>query len=220
MNFARFYDIDPDTVSEKAIESSSAGVRIWAESTVKDWDEMEDSDGRGSTPVVDEASSQGNSCCFTSPNTIAGMNVQQKQDAGWTRMGITVDSGAADSVASPLSFPGYNVVEHPSPQLYQSATGEPIVNLGEQTIAMVTDEGTLGGMTFQASKKVKKPLASVKKIVTANHAVVFASDEMGGSFILNLDTGEMNQLRKADGNYMLDVWVPPAIEMKGFGRQP
>ena len=58
-------------------------------------------------------------------------------------MGITVDSGAADSVESPLSFPGYKVVEHATPQFYQSATGEPIVNLGEQTIAMVTDEDTL-----------------------------------------------------------------------------
>ena len=98
--------------------------------------------------------------------------------------------------------------------------GEPIINLGEQTIAMVTDEGTLRGMKFQATKKVKKPLASVKKIVEANHAVVFAPDALGGSFILNLDTGEVNQMREADGNYMLDVWVPPANELQGFGGQP
>ena len=107
--------------------------------------------------------------------------------------GITVDSGAADSVASPESFPGYRVVEHAAPQFYQSATGEPIVNLGEQSIAMVTDEGTLRGMKFQATKKIRKPLASVKKIVEANHAVVFAPEVLGGSFILNLDTGETNQ---------------------------
>ena len=55
-------------------------------------------------------------------------------------MGITVDSGAADSVESPLSFPGYKVVEHATPQFYQSATGETIINIGEQTIAMVTDD--------------------------------------------------------------------------------
>ena len=75
-------------------------------------------------------------------------------------------------------------------------------------------------MKFQATNKVKKPLASVKKIVEANHAVVFALDALGGSFILNLDTGEVNQTREADGNYMLDVWVPPANELQGFGGPP
>ena len=148
------------------------------------------------------------------------MNAISKEAAGWRRIGITVDSGAADSVASPESFPGYRIVEHIIPMFYQSATGEPIINLGEQSIAMVTDEGTLRGMKFQATKKIKKPLASVKRIVEANHAVVFAPDALGGSFILNLDTGETNQMREADGNYMLDVWIPPADEFEGFGRQP
>ena len=86
-----------------------------------------------------------------------------KQLEGWTKVGITVDSGAADSVASPESFPGYEVRAHPNPQFFQSATGEPIVNLGEQMVAMITEEGTLRGLTFQATKKVKKPLASVNK---------------------------------------------------------
>ena len=85
---------------------------------------------------------------------------------------------------------------------------------------MVTDEGTLKGMKFQATKKIMTPLASVKRIVEANHAVVFAPDALGGSFILNLDTGGTNQMREADWNYMLDVWVPPASKVEGFGRQP
>ena len=123
-------------------------------------------------------------------------------------------------MASPESFSGYKIVEHLTPKFYQSATGESIINLGEQSIAMVTDEGTLRGMTFQATTKIKKPLASVKRIVEANHAVVFAPDALGGSFILNLDTGETNQMREADGNYMLDVWVFPASEVEGVGRRP
>ena len=81
----------------------------------------------------------GNTCCFTLPGLIGNMNATSKEAAGWRRIGITVDSGAADSVASPESFPGYEVVEHPTLQFYQSATGEPIINLGEQSIAMVTD---------------------------------------------------------------------------------
>jgi hypothetical protein len=136
------------------------------------------------------------------------------------RIGVTVDSGAADSVAAPETFAGYPVTPHDQLQFYQSATGEPIVNIGEQLVAMVTNEGTLRGMKFQATKKVKKPLASVKRMVEANHAVIFAPEEIGGCFILNLETGEMNKLRESEGNYMLDVWVPPANAMEGFGRQP
>ena len=83
------------------------------------------------------------------------MNATSKEAAGWRRIGITVDSGAADSVASPESFPGYRIVEHITPKFSQSATGEPIINLGEQSIAMVTDEGTLRGMKFQATKDIK-----------------------------------------------------------------
>ena len=85
---------------------------------------------------------------------------------------------------------------------------------------MVTDEGTSRGIESQATKKIKTPPASVKRIVEANHAVVFSPDALGGSLILNLDTGETNQMREADGNYMLDVLVPPASEVEGFGRQP
>ena len=158
--------------------------------------------------------------CFTLPGVKGMIGVASKKTAGWTKVGVTVDSGAADSVADPESFPGYAVIDHPKPQFFQSATGEPIVNLGEQTVAMVTEEGSLRGMTFQATKKVKKPLASVKRMVEARHAVIFAPDDVGGCFILNLESGETNQLREADGNYMLDVWVPPAESMKGFGRQP
>ena len=102
---------------------------------------------------------------------------------------------------------------------YQSATGEPIVNTGQQGIAMVTKEGPLRGMRFQSTEKVKKPLAAVKRIAEAGHAVVFAPESMGGSFILHMDTMEENTLREDDGNYMLDVWVPPPSAL-GFGRLP
>ena len=73
------------------------------------------------------------------------------------------------------------------------------------------------GMTFQATSSIKKPVASVKKILEAGHAVVFAPPEYGGSFILSLATQEENSLREDDGNYMLDVWVPPAQSVQGLG---
>ena len=77
-------------------------------------------------------------------------------------------------MASPDSFPGYEVVKHDKLIFYQSATGQPICNVGRQDIAFLTKEGTLRGMRFQATSVVKKLLASVKRIVEAGHAVIFA----------------------------------------------
>ena len=53
----------------------------------------------------------------------------------------------------------------------------------------------------------------------AGHRVVFDSEM---SFILNKATGEMNVLREEDGNFLLDVWVPPpeVAEAAGFARHP
>ena len=54
----------------------------------------------------------GNVCCFALPGLIGNMNATSKEAGGWRRICITVDSGAADSVASPESFTGYRMVEH------------------------------------------------------------------------------------------------------------
>ena len=94
-----------------------------------------------------------------------------------------------------------------------------MTNVGEQDVCMITREGSLRGMKFQACASVKKPLASVKKVVEAGHAVVFAPEELGGSFILNLTSYEENALREYDGNYLLDVWIPPASSV-GFAGHP
>ena len=56
---------------------------------------------------------------------------------------------------------------------------------------------------------VTKPLGSVKNICAAGHVIVFDDD---GSFILNKSTGETNWLREEDGNYLLDVWMPPPVQ--------
>ena len=73
---------------------------------------------------------------------------------------------------------------------------------------MITREGTLKGMTMQGAP-VLNPLGSVKKTCQQRHIVVFDED---GSFIYNKDTGEVNALRESGGNYLLDVWIPPADE--------
>ena len=73
-------------------------------------------------------------------------------------------------------------------------------------------------MTMQGAP-VTNPLGSVKRTCAAQHTVVF-DDE--GSFIYNKQTGEINMLRESGGNYLLDVWIPPAAEalqmMQSFQR--
>ena len=130
-----------------------------------------------------------------------------------------MDSGAAESV-----IPVDEVVKYKKNKLridewFQTASGEPIKNEGEQKIPIMLSSGQLRGMTFQACE-VTKPLASVKRMMDAGHAVVFAPEAAGGSFVMNLETGEDEVLIEEDGNYYMDVWVPPPDALPGFIRQP
>ena len=125
----------------------------------------------------------------------------------WTRVSMAVDSGACDSVADPAQFP-CNVLETAASRSeanFASATGEPIPNLGEMRVPLMTREGTRRSMKVTAAP-VTKPLASVKKICQAGHRVIFDEE---GSFIVNKRTEEVNALREEDGNHMLDMWVMP-----------
>ena len=144
------------------------------------------------------------------------------------KMSLAIDSGAAETVIPHTLVTEYPIVETEksrSGACYASATGEPIPNLGEQKLLMATEEGSMRAMTFQAAP-VAKPLGSVKRICQAGHYVIFDED---GSYIMNKVTGELNWLREQNGNYMLDVWIPPPSASSGstwhnqeypFGRQP
>ena len=146
-----------------------------------------------------------------------------EKDEGWKRMSIAADSGACDNVISPEELPAYEgmitetkaSINHED---FVSATGDPIANYGELKIAMVTRERSIRGMVFQAAG-VAKPLCSVDRLIEANHIVLFDSE---GSYIWNKRTGEINMLRRDEGNFMLDVYVPPpkTSAKMGFARQP
>ena len=88
---------------------------------------------------------------------------------------------------------------------YASATGDPIPNLGEQRLPLMTQEGSLRAMTFQAAP-VERALGSVKRMCSSGHIVVFDDD---GSYVLNKLTGEVNWMREENGNYILDLWAMP-----------
>ena len=62
--------------------------------------------------------------------------------------------------------------------------------------------------------------SSVKRMMDAGHAVVFAPDEVRGSFVMNLESGEDETLIEEDGNYYMDVWIPPPDALPSFARRP
>ena len=131
-------------------------------------------------------------------------------------MRVTVDSGAAESVIPSDAVPEYESVPHAEDMFYQTASGEIMANEGEQKIPMVSGNGgAIQAMTFQKCD-VTKPLASVKRILEKNHAVVFSPAEYGGSYIFNLETWETQELVEEDGNYYMEVWIPPPEVMKGY----
>ena len=82
----------------------------------------------------------------------------------WTRLAITIDSGACDNVADPEQLPTVGLVQTKESLSgegdFQSATGEPIANLGEMKVPMITRENTLRGMKFTGAP-VTKPLRSL-----------------------------------------------------------
>ena len=154
------------------------------------------------------------------PTGAVTINNVKTVKSGWRKMLLTVDSGAAESVIPLDENTVYPKRLHSMPIWYQTASGEPIRNEGEQKLPVVTPSGKMRGMTFQACD-VTKPLASVKRMVDAGHAVIFSPEEMGGSFVLNLLTGEGEPLFESEGNYHMELRVPPPEALSvGFGGEP
>ena len=140
---------------------------------------------------------------------VAGFTKEKTTQPSWKRVSIAIDSGACDSVISPEDVPDYEIHESQDSRRgehFQSATGEPIPNLGDLRLPMYLREGQVKGMVMKAAP-VAKPLGSVKRICAAGHRVVF---DDSGSYIMHKGTGDVTWLREEDGNYMLDAWVPPS----------
>ena len=146
------------------------------------------------------------------------MGACTQEQRGWKKISMAIDSGACENVIDASEeVPDYEVKEGKASKMgvkYASATGEEIPNLGEVMLPMVTIEGSRRSMKMQAAE-VSRPLASVKRICEAGHTVVF---DQTGSFMYNKRTGEVNYFREDSGNYIMDVWVPPADE-EDFARQ-
>ena len=156
------------------------------------------------------------------PKTIAPVE-QKGKDDGWTCLSMAVDSGACDNVLSPKTLPHYQshireTAESLKGEGFVSATGEDIPNFGEIALPVITREKQLKSITFQAAG-VAKPLLSAEKLNEAGQIVIFDGDQ---SCIINKSTYEVMALRREEGNFMLDVWIPPAhmAEKMGFPGHP
>ena len=137
-----------------------------------------------------------------------GINAVGHQE--WKNMPfpMLVDSGAADTILPSSWFNDHKMVDSEGSlqgAFYMSAAGQPILNEGERTLAMITGDAQMRKMTFQVAKTTKA-LASVSKIVGNGNVVVFDAD---GSYILNKQSGEVTWLREENGVYLLDVQVAP-----------
>ena len=145
--------------------------------------------------------------------------VEAEVKSAWRKMKVTVDSGAAESVIPPDVIDNYPLIQHKDDIYYGTASGEPLKNLGELKLPMVTPSRRLKGMTFQACD-VTKPLASVANMLNAGQAVIFAPEAYGGSCVVDLSSGDEEPLTLQDGNFIMEVWVPPPEALPGFVRQP
>ena len=156
----------------------------------------------------------------------AGRSTQRPMigNFGWQEwepmpMGITIDSGAAETVIPEHVGSQYARVATMASESgleYQSATGQPIRNLGEKKLNLMINDGSMRQMTMQVAEKVSKPLGSVSRICAAGHRVVFDDD---GSYIEHKVTGQTSWLRQENGVYVLDAWIAPPKQDQSSGGE-
>ena len=156
--------------------------------------------------------------------TLAALGDKVGQFDMWELLpaGITIDSGAAETVIPANVAAFYRCMPTAASEgglEYQSATGEPIPNLGEKRLNLLLDDGSQRKMVMQVAAGVTKALGSVSRICSMGHKVVFDDD---GSYIEHKATGTVTWLQQRDGVYVLDAWIAPPDEesaMSGFQRQ-
>ena len=128
-------------------------------------------------------------------------------------MGITSDSGAADTVAPEELFTDYPLEESPACRAnvwYVGAGGHRMKNKGQRKILMLTKEGYLRWLTVQVAA-VKKVLGSVSKNNACGQRVVYDQD---GSYIEDKRSGQKVALDLDRGVFQFDAWVVPHSQVK------
>ena len=148
---------------------------------------------------------------FENPNEINHLPTEEK----WVQIDIVVDSGAAESVAPESMAPWVPVVPSAGSkrgQTYMSASGDDLVNKGEQKIPVTTEEGAEMNCTFQITD-VNRALCSVAKMCDKGNRVVF---EAGGGYVEDIE-GRKTVFRRENNVYVMSLHTlqPPSTSFQG-----
>ena len=113
---------------------------------------------------------------------------------GYEEVRVTMDSGAAEPVCNPETFPDVEVTPSPGSiagQMYLGPGKEQIPNQGQLKPRLVLEDGGTGDFTFQAAA-VRKPLMAVSSVNDKGHMVLF---DLLGSYVLPASAPEVEQIR-------------------------
>ena len=140
-------------------------------------------------------------------------------DMVWTCVAVAVDTGSCANVTPPGVFAiGIEPSEASKKKKpFFGADKSPIMNLGNQTIEAVCEEGYKWGTTFAVADKLSRPLASGYEITEAGNE---QSMWKGGGHIKCSKSGATTALRQEGKLWFLDLWVkvPRSISNAGFTR--
>ena len=132
-------------------------------------------------------------------------HVQASPGYQWKVVASIMDSGAINSVA-PASVSTVPLAESKGSlngMQYHTADGTRIPNLGQKTLAAISDEGTPISQTFQIAE-ISRPLTSVGELADAGNVVVFGRK---GGYVYNVDSGRRLDFSREHGVYLLRTWI-------------
>ena len=140
------------------------------------------------------------------------------ETTGLIQFKSVVDSGATDPCAPPTLAPHIKVSESPGSragQIYTSASGKRIANLGEKSLNMMTDNGQWAQGTWQIAD-ISRPLSSVLQMCKQGHRVIFG---LYGGIVQSVSTGDTVAAFGVEDNvYVMNLWIDPKSS-SGFARQ-
>ena len=158
--------------------------------------------------------------CNVECNSSPGLFTYSHDDE-FEKISIMIDSGASETVASEDRFPSCELVKTTASGITYSpaaeSQAEDIINIGEQFVETVDENGVTSWAKFQICKGLSggRILGSVRRLVQSNHTVVFRDPSLG-SYIGNNVNKYRSYLRQDNGSYFLDLYVKKATS---FARQ-
>lgn len=133
-----------------------------------------------------------------------------------------MDTGAVNSVAPMTTGRDVPLCESDGSrrgQVYHSASGDKIPNLGQKALDVVTNEGNEFRMTFQIAD-VTKPLTSVGAVTDAGDGSNYVVFHRDGGWIAHPATGKRTHFARKDGVYVLQTWLRRGEGSNASAAQP